>query len=265
MWAPSFFMVGIHAIYNYMKRILLVHSRVRHELKSREHAHYERLGEGLATFGCISTLDKLRTWDDPAALIDGYDAAIMGGSGDFDFDGGRTQDDPARETTQIIFSRVRPLIEHVLAERFPILGVCYGHQLIAEVCAGNVRHDAVQAKVGTFEVELTAEGTDDPLFGILPSRFLAQYGHKDSVTSMPLGAALMATGAACNFAAIRYGANAYTTQFHPELAGADMAQRVADTPGYLPEGADTRGLFRESPEASRLVPAFIERIVGGSI
>ncbi|MBM3272124.1 type 1 glutamine amidotransferase [Candidatus Kaiserbacteria bacterium] len=240
-----------------MKRILLVHSRVRHEVRSGEHERYEKLGEGLATFGCISTLDSLRDWDDPVSLLVGYDGIIFGGSGDFYLDGGRGEDDPARATSAMIIARVRPLIEHVLETRFAMLGVCYGHQLIAQVLSGAVCRDPAQAKVGTFDVELTAEGQDDPLFGMLPQRFAAQYGHKDSVTSMPLGAALLATGDSCRFAAIRYGAHAYTMQFHPELSGEDMARRVVETPGYLPEGEDARGLFRASPEASRLVPLFL--------
>lgn len=46
-----------------MKRVLLIHSRTRHETRSGEHERYEKLGRGLATFGCISTLDRLRAWN----------------------------------------------------------------------------------------------------------------------------------------------------------------------------------------------------------
>lgn len=169
-----------------------------------------------------------------------------------------------RATSQTILDRVRPLAEHVLETRLPLLGICYGHQLVAEVCAGRVAQDPAQTKVGTFEVELAAGGENDPLLDMLPKRFLAQYAHKDSVTSMPLGAALLAIGAACRFAAIRYGTHAYMMQFHPELSGQDMALRASDAPRYPPEGAVVGELFQDSPEASRLVPAFIERIVAQS-
>lgn len=248
-----------------MKRVLLIHSRVRHEVRSGEHALYEKAGKGLATFACISTLDKLRAWNDPAALLEGYDAVIIGGSSDFDFDGGRDEHDPARATSREILHRIRPLIEYILATRFPLLGVCYGHQLIAEICAGTVSHDESQQKIGTFEVSLTDAGKEDRLFEVLPERFLAQYGHKDSVTSLPLGATLLATGPSCRFSALRYGARAYTTQFHPELDAEDAIRRFDMTTGYLPEGVHAAEVVRESPEASRLIPAFLERVAGAPI
>lgn len=245
-----------------MKRILLIHSRAHSANREGEHALYERAGLGLAHFGCISTLDDGLRWSDPVALLDGYDALIIGGSGDFDIDGGREPHDPARLTSQIIIARLRPVIEYVLEHSLPVLGVCYGHQLIAEITAGKVARDSGQGKVGTYPVHLTAAGRQDSLFGDMPASFPAQYGHKDSIVSVPPEATILATGPSCRFAALRYGTRAYTTQFHPELTREDMMRRMQDAPGYLPEGVDMEALFQESLVASEVIPAFIERVVG---
>lgn len=125
----------------------------------------------------------------------------------------------------------------------PILGVCFGHQIIGNMHEGMVSNDREQAKMGAYEVFLTEEGKTDPLFGALPERFFAQYAHKDSVTNTPAGATLLATGEACRFAALRYGSRAYTCQFHPEVL-------------KMPRGPE-----HDTSEASGLVRLWVERVV----
>ena len=104
--------------------------------------------------------------------------------------------------------------------------------------------DETQSKSGSHEVHLTEEGSSDKLFKTLPKSFVAQYWHKDSVTNLPEGAMILATRPSCRFSALRYGDNVYTTQFHPEV------ERITSDENPKP-----------SPEASRLIPLWIERIV----
>ncbi|HVU75489.1 MAG TPA: gamma-glutamyl-gamma-aminobutyrate hydrolase family protein [Candidatus Paceibacterota bacterium] len=244
-----------------MKRVLVVQSRTRPEMLAAEQAEYTRSVAGSAELTFISSLDESKPWDSPAEILAGYDGVIFGGSGEYDFNGGRDESDPARLTSQQILRRVAPLIEHVFNTEIPLLGICYGHQIIAELREGNVTNDHSQKKVGTFEVSLTEAGTHDPLFSLLPADFYAQYGHKDSATTLPKGAELLATGSACKFAALRYGSRIYTTQFHPELRAEDVAWKLENSPGYLPEGVSVDSLVRDSSEASRIIPLWVEQIV----
>jgi GMP synthase (glutamine-hydrolysing) len=130
------------------------------------------------------------------------------------------------------------------------------------MCGGYVSHDESQNKAGSFDVVLTADGLTDRLFSALPDTFVAQYGHKDSVTSLPRGATLLAQGPACRFSALRYGRSVYSVQFHPELDADGVMSRIRNTVGYLPAGVDPCSVVRPSPHASRIVPLFVECIVG---
>lgn len=245
-----------------MKKVLLIQSRKAPYMLGVEKEEYARALEGRAELVCISSLDESLSWNTPPVILFGYDALIVGGSGDFDFDGGRARDDEARLISKEIAERLRPLILYILEKDFPLLGVCYGHQIVAEVLGVTVLHDKAQTKVGSFEVALTEAGKRDALFGDMPETFMAQYGHKDSVSAIPKGATLLAKSPQCNGSAYRYGAHVYTTQFHPESTAEGMANKLSNSPGYLPEGVLAESIIKPSLEASTLIPKFIDRIVG---
>jgi GMP synthase-like glutamine amidotransferase len=244
-----------------MKKILLIQSRTTPHRILEEQEAYRRSLSGVAEVEAESALNAAREWEDHSELLKGFDGVMFGGSGDFDFHGGRSEDDAARATSREILERLRPFVASLLESDFPILGVCYGHQILAELYGGGVSNDLEQNKVGTHEVSLTEEGERDPLFKTLPKRFDAQYAHKDSVTSLPAGSTLLATGSSCKFSALRYGPRAYTMQFHPEETKSDMLAGLSNAPGYTPEGVSIESIVRESPEASTLLSRWVEIIV----
>lgn len=246
-----------------MKKILLIQSRQTPETIQGEQENFRRAAGALAELEFLSALDERLAWTMPDEVLAGCDGVIFGGSSDFDFHGGRRAKDPARIMAAIILSRTRLFVSYASAQNLPILGICFGHQIIAQMREGNVESDVAQKKVGSHEVNLTPAGESDALFKGFPKSFVAQYGHKDSVTALPAGAVLLATGNACRFSALRYGEKTYTFQFHPEVNHADFAVRLKES-GYLPEGVDPESVVKESPEASTLVSAWIERIVHGA-
>jgi GMP synthase (glutamine-hydrolysing) len=209
----------------------------------------------------VSSLDTSQMWRQPELMLDGIQGVIIGGSGEFDFDGGRGLTDTARTTSAELLGRLTPFIDRLFEHDTPLLGICYGHQMIALARGGKVSNDTAQKKVGSHEVSLTAAGKDDRLFSGLPDSFVAQYGHKDSITEIPSGVTVLVKGGACEASALRYSDRIYTLQFHPELTAKDVERKLRMSPGYLPEGVDTTDLIRESPEASSLLPRFVERIV----
>ncbi len=226
-----------------MKKILVVQSRITEERIERERGNYRRAIGDAAAVEFLSSVDEKLSWTTPEQLLAGYDGVVFGGSSDFDFHGGRPDKDPVRLMSMIILSRARNIVGYAFEKGVPILGVCFGHQIIGEIHQGMVTNDREQTKMGSYEVSLTDAGKSDPLFGTLPERFFAQYAHKDSVTNQPLGATLLATGHACRFSALRYGDKIYTTQFHPEIEKFNF------------------GPHQASPEASSLVQKWIELIV----
>lgn len=243
-----------------MIKILLVQSRQTPEWIQREQENYRRAVGTLAKLEMLSTLDEKLAWTSPDEILAGYDGVIFGGSTDFDLHGGRREKDPARIMAAIIVSRTRLLVSYALAQNIPVLGICFGHQIIAQMHGGNVECDSAQKKVGTHEVCLTPEGEHDPLLNGFPKCFSAQYWHGDSVTKLPTGAVLLATGPTCKFSALRYGKRAYTLQFHPEAIYHVFSEALKQS-GNVPEGIEISSVVRETPEASTLISAWIERIV----
>ena len=200
-----------------MHRILFVQSRTDPTRVERERDNFRRAIGEAAEIDFLSALDEKLAWTSPNEFLKDCNGVIFGGSSDFDFDGGRDAKDPARLMSMIILSRTKMMVRYALAERVPVLGVCFGHQIIAQMHGGGVHRDLTQGKFGAHEVHLTEAGERDPLFSRLPKSFIAQYAHKDSAKTLPEGATLLATGESCRFSALRYGDRAYTMQFHPEI------------------------------------------------
>lgn len=209
----------------------------------RERDNYRRSIGNSAEVDFLSAVDEKLAWATPKELLRDCNGVIFGGSSDFDFHGGRPDGDPVRLMSMIILSRAKNIVLYAMETDLPILGVCFGHQIIGQMQGGMVTNDREQSKMGAYEVMLTDTGTRDPLFGSFPEKFFAQYAHKDSVTNMPEGATLLATGPACRFSALRYGSKIYTVQFHPEVV-------------QMPKGPK-----HASPESSKIIQKWIETIV----
>jgi GMP synthase-like glutamine amidotransferase len=117
------------------------------------------------------------------------------------------------------------LLGKLVEERAPVLGVCLGAQLLAEV-AGGAAERAERPEIGWHEVELTAEAEGDPVIGGLPERFEAFMWHSYEATP-PNGAAPLARSPVC-VQAYRAGDRAWGIQFHAEVTEAIVSAWLAD-------------------------------------
>jgi GMP synthase-like glutamine amidotransferase len=102
----------------------------------------------------------------------------------------------------------------------PLLGVCLGGQLLAEVTGGRVT-SRCRGEKGLQDIRLTAAGQNDPLFADFPPIFTAFGWHNDSFEP-PVAALQLAFSTTCPGQAFRVG-NAWGVQFHPEVDGEIVA------------------------------------------
>ncbi len=108
---------------------------------------------------------------------------------------------------------IRDLVER----RVPLLGVCYGHQLLAHALGGVVTQNPRGYEIGTVPVELTEAGRTDPLLGSLGEPLRFQAVHADAVVRLPPRAKRLATNEAAHVQAFSVGGTAWGVQFHPEF------------------------------------------------
>lgn len=100
----------------------------------------------------------------------------------------------------------------------PLLGVCYGHQLIAHALGGRVDYHPTGREIGTVMIERLPAASGDLLLGDSPARFPAHASHQQSVLELPRGATILARSAHDPHHAVRFAANAWGLQFHPEFS-----------------------------------------------
>lgn len=119
-------------------------------------------------------------------------------------------------------------LREATAARVPVWGVCLGAQLLAAALGAAVYSGPVP-EVGIAEVELTAAGADDPVWGDTGPRLVTMQWHGDTF-DVPPGAELLASSALYPNQLFRHGAS-YGIQFHIE-ADAALARQWLDIPAY---------------------------------
>ncbi len=115
------------------------------------------------------------------------------------------------------------IFKSVLEMDLPVLGICYGMQLISNLRKGKVVQGHSR-EYGSAEIEiLKAEG----IFKGFPvaKKIPVWMSHGDSVGTLPPGAELLARSGGCPVAALRLG-KLYAVQFHPEVSHTEMGSRL---------------------------------------
>lgn len=121
---------------------------------------------------------------------------------------------------------IRPLeelIQEISQMRIPLIGACFGHQIIAQALGGRVEKFAGGWSVGRIEYQF--EGRTVAL----------NAWHQDQVVERPQGARLLGSSDFCENAMLAYGDHILTVQAHPEY-GPEFIRGLIRTrgPGVVP-------------------------------
>ena len=101
----------------------------------------------------------------------------------------------------------------------PVLGICFGHQLLAYALGGVVMNNPKGVEVGTVDMYLADAAASDPLFAGMHD-MPVQASHRQCVMQLPPAAIRLATTDMDDNHAFRYGDVIWGVQFHPEFNAA---------------------------------------------
>lgn len=159
--------------------------------------------------------------------------------------------------------RTADWIRAAMDAELPLLGVCYGHQLMAHALGGRVDYLPGGREIGTLPLERLPVAQRDELAGTLPAVFRAHTTHEQSVLEAPPGAVVLARSARDPHHLLRYGRNAVSVQFHPEFSADVMRAYIRRKRDAMHrEGSDPHEAYRQvaaTPVARGLLRAFAHR------
>jgi GMP synthase-like glutamine amidotransferase len=173
--------------------------------------HHDSEGPGtLGTFlsrdgGSIDTVHF--THGDAIPALEGYDQLwVMGGP----MDVWDLQDHPW------LADEKRAIRRFVRELQRPVLGVCLGHQLLADALGGTCG-PLSPPEIGVIPVTMTAAAKADPLLGTLPETWPCVQWHGVHVAELPEGAIHLGSSEQCGVQAARFAPRAWGIQGHIEV------------------------------------------------
>jgi GMP synthase (glutamine-hydrolysing) len=221
---------------------------------------YERwfsrvLGDGYA-------IEVHRAFDKPHHTLAGYDGMVISGS-----------------PRSLVAPHIEPWMDD--AAEFvrqaddagvPVLGVCFGHQLISYAFGGRVRQNPNGWEVGSVDIEVTDEGARDPLFVGLPRRLRVNQSHRDEVELLGPRARVLATGPHTAHQSVAVGDHVRGVQFHPEMDAPVIRRVMAHRRMILADDARRRRRANfcvdtliahasDCPDGERVLINFVEQFV----
>lgn len=144
----------------------------------------------------------------------------------------------------------------------PVLGVCYGHHLLAHALGGRVGPSPGGREMGTVNLKLNRSKREDLLLHALPDEFPVHMTHEESVLKLPAGIASMgATEQDANAVFGIPGKRVWGVQFHPEFDAAIMRSYIEGRRETLEgEGRDPDRMLKavtETPAAREILHRFV--------
>jgi GMP synthase (glutamine-hydrolysing) len=190
----------------------------------------------------------------PVPALSGFDAVVMSGS-------------PLSVTTPLPwYAPAADALLEAAARGLHVLGVCFGHQLLAWRLGGEVAKNPHGRELGTAQVTLTPEGRADALFRGLPPVLQVQATHEDAVTRLPDGARLLATNATCPVQAFGVGDRLRAVQFHPEMRADSIRYVIAREPSVdEPTRARLHGEALDADHGGALLRNFLALAASRSV
>lgn len=238
-----------------MKKLTLL--QFRHDPKILEHEYEcfrKKLNLQKNELMAVNAIDD--NWQNADLLRS--EGVILGGSGEY-----LISDGDIGETVE----KVSSFLDKAIEVDKPVLGVCFGSQIMCKALGGEVEKDEVRQETGAYLIDNHDLDKKCPIFRELPDNFLAMLGHKDHLSKLPERAiGLGKSEKSPNQAFTLRGKRMYGILFHPELEAEDMIFRMkvyAEVYKVKEEELEARfeALQVDTSQATSTLNLFLNRVV----
>ncbi len=144
----------------------------------------------------------------------------------------------------------------------PVLGICYGHQLLAHALGGRVGPNPRGRQIGTARVRLAEEAEGDALLAGFGGSLRAHTTHSEAVLELPNAATRLGSSKGDPNTAFSFGSAAWGVQFHPEFDTFVMKRYIEERRKLLIaeniDADDQLAAVEECPDAATVLRRFCE-------
>jgi len=200
------------------------------------------------------TLEVVDVMEAPPDRLPAADGVIVSGSASM-----VAENTPWMQQTQV-------LMRQALDDDTPMLGVCFGHQLLGVALGCDVGPNHRGRMMGTVDVE-RHDGKDDALLQQLPQTYTAQVSHVDVIRDAAGKLEVVGTSPHDPHHMVRVpGARAWGVQYHPEFTPEVSAlyldtRREAVDAEYGEGHTDKwKAALRQSPHGPSILSAFVRML-----
>jgi GMP synthase (glutamine-hydrolysing) len=156
--------------------------------------------------------------------------------------------------------RTAEWLRRQVEKRTPILGICYGHQLLTYSLGGVAGPNPKGIEFGSQKIHLNETAKSDSLFGKMPNEFVGHCCHTQSALKLPEGAVCLGGNTHELNHAVRFAENCWGVQFHPEFDAEATRYYIEQHKNLLiKQGVDTKKLsaaVRPTLESYALISRF---------
>ncbi len=235
-------------------RLLLLQIRDQAQVRREEHESFARYCQ--LDPQQIDILNVFDTTHFKPAMIDGYDALLVGGA---------SEASVLEPETYLFIQSCEDILLYCLEQNIPVFASCFGFQLAILALGGEIIRDTENYEIGVIPIQLTELGQHDIIFAGVPNNFMAVSVHHEMALALPENCELLATTDHCLHSFRVKNKPFWAFQFHPEVDKQTLVERLTFFKKKYTQGdghlEEVLASAVETPYSNHLMKTFVDRVL----